>query len=116
VNNFAAARAARDFGWPPFVICFIPQRFSRPGGPGLLTTSRFDDFELTDRPVGRGLALNDSSRGRLLMTARLFYIAVAGSSLREAHRLPPETGAASECGVRRIRRTETAKLGGSSVQ
>jgi hypothetical protein len=84
VNNFAAARAARDFGWPPFVICFIPQRFSRPGGPGLRTTSRFDDFELTDRPVGRGLALNDSSRERLLMTARLFYIAVAGSSLREA--------------------------------
>jgi hypothetical protein len=58
--------------------------FSRPGGPGLLTTRRGNDFELIDRPVGRGLTLNDYSRGRLLTTARLFYIAVAGSSLREA--------------------------------
>ena len=31
--------------------------FSRPGGPGLLTSSRIDDFELIDRPVGRGLTL-----------------------------------------------------------
>jgi len=34
------------FGYP------LP-RFSRLGGPGLLTTSRIDDFELIDRPVGR---------------------------------------------------------------
>jgi hypothetical protein len=59
--------------------------FSRPGGPGLLTTSRSDDFELIDRPVGRGLALNDYSRGRRLTSERLFYIGVAGSSLREAY-------------------------------
>jgi len=32
-------------------------RFSRLGGPGLLTISRIDDFQLIDRPVGRGLAL-----------------------------------------------------------
>jgi len=32
-------------------------RFSRTDGPGLLTTSRFDDFELIDRPAGRGLTL-----------------------------------------------------------
>jgi len=32
-------------------------RFSRLGGPGLLTTSRLDDFELIDRPAGRGLTL-----------------------------------------------------------
>jgi hypothetical protein len=25
----------------------------RLGGPGLLTTSRFNDFELIDRPAGR---------------------------------------------------------------
>ena len=67
--------------------------FSRPGGPGLLTTSRRNDFELIDRPVGRGLALNDSSRGRLLTSERLFDIAVAGSSLRETpnhHATPNE--------------------------
>jgi len=64
---------------------------SRPGGPGLLTTRRRNDFELIDRPVGRGLALNDYSRGRLLTSERLFYIAVAGSSLREPqnHNLTP---------------------------
>ena len=39
--------------------------FSRPGGPGLLTSSRYNDCELIDRPVGRGLTLNDYSRGRL---------------------------------------------------
>jgi hypothetical protein len=55
VNNFVAANAARDFGWPQFVICFIPQRFSRPGGLGLRTTSRTNDFEPTDPPVGRWL-------------------------------------------------------------
>jgi hypothetical protein len=36
-----------------------------------------------DRPVGRGLISNDYSRGRLRITSGLFYIGVAGSSLRE---------------------------------
>jgi hypothetical protein len=31
--------------------------FSRTDGSGLLTSSRINDFELMDRPVGRGLAL-----------------------------------------------------------
>jgi hypothetical protein len=35
---------------------------------------------------------------------------------RPTHRLPPEAGAASERSARRIRRIETATLGGSSVQ
>jgi len=67
VNNFAAASSfAARFGWcRPAVFTIRVPWFSRPGGPGLLTTSRRNDFELTDRPVGRGLALNDYSRGRL---------------------------------------------------
>ena len=31
--------------------------FSRPGGSGLLTASRTNDFELMDRPAGRDLTL-----------------------------------------------------------
>jgi len=45
--------------------CLYPvERFPAPAGPGLLTTSRANDFELMDRPAGRDLTLNDYSRGR----------------------------------------------------
>ena len=58
VNNFAANRAATGSDWPLGFISGIGSHwFSRPGGPGLLTSSRFNDFELMDRPVGRGLTL-----------------------------------------------------------
>ena len=43
VNNFVAARDR--FGWPiGFMVRYPFLRFSRPGGSGLLTTSRLDDF------------------------------------------------------------------------
>ena len=58
VNNFAANRAATLSDWPLGFISGIGLLwFSRTGGPGLLTTSRFNDFEFMGRPVGRGLAL-----------------------------------------------------------
>jgi hypothetical protein len=58
VNNFAANRAARVSDWPlGFIFGIGSHWFSRTGGPGLLTSSRLDDFELMDRPVGRGLTL-----------------------------------------------------------
>ena len=57
VNNFVAARGepirmANELHLPVSV-----NRCSRPGGPGLLTHGRFNDYDLIDRPVGRGLAL-----------------------------------------------------------
>ena len=58
VNNFVAAQTATRLGWPCGFICGYPVCwFSRPGGSGLLTTSRRNDFELMDRPAGRGLTL-----------------------------------------------------------
>jgi hypothetical protein len=58
VNNFVAANPAPGLGWPMRFICGYPLPwFSRPGGPGLLTTSRVNDSELMDRPVGRDLTL-----------------------------------------------------------
>lgn len=56
--------------------------FSRPGGPGLLTTSRWNDFELY-RPARRaGLGpLTTTQEGVAVNSGRLFYIDVAGSSL-----------------------------------
>ena len=50
-------------------------RFSRPGGSGLLTTSRSNDFELIDRPAGRGLALERLLKRALLndMTTLLYW-------------------------------------------
>ena len=58
VNNFAANRAATVSDWPfGFIFGISSLGFSRTGGSGLLTNSRFNDFELIDRPVGRGLAL-----------------------------------------------------------
>ena len=58
VNNFAANRAATDIGLAfGFQFRYRFVWFSRPGGPGLLTSSRANDFELMDRPVGRGLTL-----------------------------------------------------------
>ncbi len=66
VNNFVAAQKfAARFGWCGlWVFTIRVSRFTRPGGSGLLTTTRPNDFELRDRPVGRGLTLHDSSRGR----------------------------------------------------
>jgi len=52
VNNFVATRDR--FGWLRWFIFRYPfLRFSRPGGSGLLTTSRYNDSEFIDRPVGR---------------------------------------------------------------
>jgi hypothetical protein len=54
VNNFAAEPVT---DWISSGMAAIRFPFSRPGGSGLLTTSRFNDFELIDRPAGRGLTL-----------------------------------------------------------
>ena len=52
VNNFVASRDR--FGWlRQFIFRYPFLRFSRPGGPGLLTFSRYNDSDLIDRPVGR---------------------------------------------------------------
>ena len=59
VNNFAAARVGGTrFGWTlGFHFLYPLPRFFRPGGPGLLTTSRLNDFEFY-RPARRaGLTL-----------------------------------------------------------
>src|SRR5205823_10969170 len=63
-------------------------RFSRPGGPGLRTTSRVNDFEFY-RPAHRaGLdPLTTTQEGVAVNSERLFYIGVAGSSLREGLKL-----------------------------
>jgi Transposase/Transposase IS116/IS110/IS902 family len=63
VNNFAAAGSALvldGFYWYPV------HWFPAPGGSGLLTASRSNDFQLYGPPAGRGLTLNDYSRGRCL--------------------------------------------------
>ena len=58
VNNFVAAETARCLGWPEWFILGYPFTwFSRPGGPGLRTISRFNDSQFMDRPVGRDLSL-----------------------------------------------------------
>ena len=59
VNNFVAAKkTAATLGWPDtFIYGLSLHWFSRPGGSGLLTTSRLNDFELMDRPAGRDLTL-----------------------------------------------------------
>jgi len=56
MNNFVAAESALVLGWPgKFMYGYRVAWFSRPGGSGLLTNSRRDNFELMDRPAGRGL-------------------------------------------------------------
>jgi hypothetical protein len=58
VNNFVAACAAGDFGWPwSFIRSYPFPWFSRAGGSGLLTSSRLNDFELYGPPAGRDLTL-----------------------------------------------------------
>src|ERR1019366_8950173 len=53
VNNFAANPAATISDWPwGFIFGIGSHWFSRTGGPGLLTTSRFNDFQLY-RPARR---------------------------------------------------------------
>ena len=59
-------------------------------------------------------AAQSSNRPDLLNELRMVFIFKAQND--RTHRLPPETGAASECSVRRIQCIETATLGGSSVQ
>lgn len=54
------------------MLC-VSFRVPRPGGPGLPTTSRSNDFELKDRLAGRALTLNDSLRGGLLEQTTLLY-------------------------------------------
>jgi len=67
VNNFVDGRAPRtDSHCRAMSFCVYIAPVSRPGGPGLLTTSRINDYELIDRPAGRGLALQ-----RLLKRASL---------------------------------------------
>jgi len=47
VNNFVAAIIAAALGWPGlFISGYSFQWFSRTGGSGLLTISRFNDFDL----------------------------------------------------------------------
>ena len=47
VKNFAANRAVNGSDWPlGFIFGYGSFRFSRTGGPGLLTSSRLNDFEL----------------------------------------------------------------------
>jgi len=58
VNNFAAAGSALVKDW----LCWYPVHwFPAPGGSGLLTNSRLNDFQLYGPPAGRGLTLNDYS-------------------------------------------------------
>src|SRR5687768_1474891 len=60
--------------------CFGP--ISRTGRPGLLTTSRCDDFELIDRSAGRALTPERLAQRPLVCPRGLFYIGVAGSRPR----------------------------------
>jgi len=47
VNNCVAANLATALGWPGgFISGYSFERFSRTGGSGLRTFSRFNDFEL----------------------------------------------------------------------
>jgi hypothetical protein len=64
VNNFVAARGEPIRMANGLHILVSVNWFSRPGGPGLLTISRSNDFDLIDRPVGRAWPSNDYSRGR----------------------------------------------------
>jgi len=76
VNNFAAAKTAISFGWPMgLMFRYLFLRLSRPGGPGLLTSGRLNDFELIDRPAGRAWPSSDYSRGRCChsMTTLLYW-------------------------------------------
>ena len=59
VNSFVAAKKlAARFGWCGALVFTIRVCwFARLGGSGLLTISRRNDFELMDRPAGRGLTL-----------------------------------------------------------
>jgi len=57
VNNFVAARGEPIRMANALHLPVSVNRFSRPGGPGLLTLGRFNDYDLIDQPVGRGLAL-----------------------------------------------------------
>ena len=73
VNNFVAARGAPIRMANRVHLPLSVNRFSRPGGPGLLTYSRFNDFEfyrparraglgpLTTTPEGAAILQDDSS-------------------------------------------------------
>jgi hypothetical protein len=58
VNNVVAADAAREFRMASQVhLALFLHWFSRTGGTGLLTNSRFNDFALYGPPAGRDLTL-----------------------------------------------------------
>ena len=57
VNNFVAARGEPIRMANRLHVPVSLNWFSRPDGPGLLTLGRFNDYDLIDQPVGRGLAL-----------------------------------------------------------
>ncbi len=58
VNNFAAAGAALVNDW---LVWYPVHWFPAPGGSGLPTNSRFNDFQLYEPPAGRSMTLNDYS-------------------------------------------------------
>ena len=93
MNNFAAAGATNGFEWPIIDISSIRfPRFSRPGGPGLLTTSRVNDFELIDRP--RRVGLGPQRRLKRALPHRNDDSSVLpspGQACEEATRLSPVT-------------------------
>ena len=93
VNNCAGAQVPHRIRMDFRIQSRYPlPRFSRLGGLGLRTTSRFDDFELY-RPARRaGLdPLTTTQEGVAVNSERLFYIAVARSSLREGRKLLTST-------------------------
>jgi hypothetical protein len=88
VNNFVAANAARDSDGHSSASFYPSTGFPALVGqvcerPVVATTLSLP----TAQPLRAraGLTLNDYCRGRLYIAARLFYIGVAGSSLREAN-------------------------------
>ncbi len=87
VNNFDAAISLSRFSVALGIDNMVSDQLSRTGGPGLRTTSRYNDSELIDRPVGRGLTLNDYSRGRHSCVNDSSILASPGQALRELTQL-----------------------------
>src|SRR5437667_4197288 len=93
VNNCAGAQVPHRIRIDLRIQSRYPlPRFSRLGGLGLRTTSRFDDFELY-RPARRAVLdpLTTTQECVAVNSERLFYIAVARSSLREGRKLLTST-------------------------
>ena len=74
VNNFVrAAKFAARSGWCVLWLFTIRIRGFRTGGPGLLTTSRVNDFELIDQPAGRPWPLTTTREGVIERETTLLY-------------------------------------------